>query len=237
MKAFSPWSRARPALGLVGWLIALLSARAELSWTTQAQTLAADPARSEIAASFNFRNGGPRPVTITAINTSCGCTAATLAKSTYAPGEAGRVDVVLRYAGDTAEVAQTVTVTTDEPGRRPDELKLTVMVPISPRAQRLAISPRFVKWTQGGPGQPQTVRLRVTGTGDPLRPIAVSTSDPVFRAELLEPSREHPDTYEVLITPLRVDAPRQAVIAVTTNSDQFERGSTAIIYRITATIE
>ena len=48
----------------------------------------------EVVAEFNFKNVGTTPVTIRDLTTSCECTAAELAKRTYAPGEAGTVKAV-----------------------------------------------------------------------------------------------------------------------------------------------
>ncbi len=42
---------------------------------------------------FRFVNQSDRDVTITSIQSSCGCTTVKLIQRTYAPGEAGQIDV------------------------------------------------------------------------------------------------------------------------------------------------
>jgi len=47
----------------------------------------------QTSCTFPFVNRGTTPITITAIRASCGCTATSLDKMDYAPGEGGEIDV------------------------------------------------------------------------------------------------------------------------------------------------
>ena len=83
-----------PALRTAGWLLLLAGTalRAELTWDTRVVEHTAALGEENVKLAFAFANTTARTVTITDVETSCGCTAATLAKKTYAPGERGRLD-------------------------------------------------------------------------------------------------------------------------------------------------
>ena len=55
------------------------------------------------AAGTRYRRPWPRfehaPVTIISVQTSCGCTSAALARTDYAPGEGGELNVTYRFEG------------------------------------------------------------------------------------------------------------------------------------------
>ena len=87
-------------------------------------------------------------MTVASVRASCGCTAATLDKTTYAPGEQGVVDVTFTFDGRTGPQVKYVTVTTAGPDPQEHLLTLTVDIPRSsivnresssgPRARRPA---------------------------------------------------------------------------------------------------
>lgn len=52
------------------------------------------------AGTYAFTNVGEQSITITQVRTSCGCTTATLDKTTYAPGESGQIVATVRGVGD-----------------------------------------------------------------------------------------------------------------------------------------
>lgn len=227
----------RFAAGAAWLIVATALHAAGLKWTATAHTVTADPARSEIAASFAFSNENDVSITITEVQTSCGCTAATLGKKTYARGESGKIDVVLHYTGDVSPIEEAVTVITDEPGGKPQRLALKVVIPIQPQRGRVEIRPRIVRWTRGARVQSQVVNLRITHPDDALRLVAAAANDPAFRVQLREPRVDDPGLYELVITPVALDHARIAEIVVSTNSGQLEKGGAPIVYRIAAVIE
>lgn len=75
-------------------LISLLSVstlHAGLEWDTQKVELSPLPTESFAEAKFGFINSGDAPVTIDAIQPTCGCMSGTLTKKLYAPGERGEI--------------------------------------------------------------------------------------------------------------------------------------------------
>lgn len=228
MRAFLLW---------VICLVAPVALQAGLKWTSTSQSLSANPDRTELAAAFEFRNEGTAPVTIVEVQTSCDCTAAALEKKTYAAGERGKIAVVLHYTGEVSPIRQTVTVITDERGGPSHVLKLEVAVPRRVQRERIEIQPRYIRWKRGGAPRAQVLNLRIRDRDDAIRPVAVASSDPAFRVQLREPRADEPGLYELAITPMTLDAAREAVVTVTTNSDQLERGSAPIVYRVTVVVE
>ena len=225
-------------VAVVAGLASPAGVHAALSWTTTAQTVFADPGRSEVAASFAFKNEQAASVTILDLQTSCGCTAATLERRTYARGESGKIDVVLRYSGDSSPVEQTITVVTSEPGAPAQELKLRAVIPTSPQRGRIEIGPSAVLWRRAtADAKPQIVTLHITHPDAAIRPVAVSVTDPAFRVQLRGPRADDPRRYELIVTPVNLATAHDAVITISTNSDTFERGTAPIVYRVTAAIE
>ena len=70
-----------------------------------------DPVESR----FYFVNEGKSTLEIRKIKTSCGCTAGTMEKLSYAPGEEGYVTVTLNTRNKHANVHQTVTIISNDP--------------------------------------------------------------------------------------------------------------------------
>lgn len=66
---------------------------------------------------FEFTNSGDGELVIEKVKASCGCTAPTLPKTRFAPGETGRIDVTFRPK-DAGQQRKSITVTTNAPHRR-----------------------------------------------------------------------------------------------------------------------
>lgn len=103
-----------------------------------------------LTATFPFTNAGPAPVAILDVSTSCGCTAASVAKTVVAPGETGAVAV--RYTVGTGDglQAQRISLLTDEAAENQyaltfqAELPRAVRAPLPPAAP---VAPLFLHWS------------------------------------------------------------------------------------------
>ncbi len=120
--------------------------------TKVAQVAKAGQERAE--GVFAFRNGGTRPVTITAVESSCGCTTAELPKKTYAPGETGEIRARFEFGARTGRQQKVLTVTTDD-AQAPTLLVLQVDIPVV-----FAINQRVVLWSLGETPAIKTVIVR-----------------------------------------------------------------------------
>ena len=78
---------------------------------------------------FGFRNEGEAAVTVTSVESSCGCTTAELAQTVYAPGEAGRIDVTFELGDRNGRQIKQVVVRTDDPATPVTTLTLDVTIP------------------------------------------------------------------------------------------------------------
>lgn len=136
-------------------------AQAQLSWAERTITLKPEAGVEEIVAVFRFTNTGENAVTITEVKTDCGCTTATLAKTIYAPGEAGEIRTVFNVGNRIGREVKAVHVTTSDVPNQPVELKLEVTIP-----PLLTLSPRMVWWARNGEEIPQTISLSLAaGSG------------------------------------------------------------------------
>jgi len=77
---------------------------------------------------FTVRNAGKKPLVITRVMTSCGCTAAMMESSVIDPGKTGRLRISFNPKGQKGKVSRTVTVYSNDPANETLRLKLAVQV-------------------------------------------------------------------------------------------------------------
>jgi hypothetical protein len=82
-------------------------------------------------------------VRIESVETSCRCTTATFAKTQFAPGEEGDMDVTINLVGRTEGQEKTITVSSSD-SRLPTVLTLKVNI-----SAPWAVSPQLLSWTRG----------------------------------------------------------------------------------------
>jgi hypothetical protein len=81
--------------------------------------------RSKNVCTFRFRNAGTETLVLErVIDTTCGCTATRLAKTEYAPGEEGAIEVTFVASGVPMTAHKTLTVHTNDKAHR--EVRLTL---------------------------------------------------------------------------------------------------------------
>lgn len=213
-------------------------AQTGLKWAGTTQDLTADPAKSEVAATFPFSNVGQSTIEIVELVTSCGCTTASLEKKTYAPGEKGRIDVVVHYNSETSQMQQSVAIATNEPGSARYSLNVNVAVPGKRRpVERIELDPRSVDWDRGSRRAPKVVSLRIPRLDDSIRPLSAVADNEDFELVLRQPDPSDQYLYELVITPRRVDQPSQSTITILTNSRSFRPSwMPDITYRLTASV-
>lgn len=122
-----------------------------LAWERNEISLVAEAGQERAEAVFPFRNRGSKPVTITGVESSCGCTTAKLKKNSFAPGESGEIRALFEFGTRTGTQQKELLVTTDE-GAAAMQLVLRVTIPV-----RFAIEQRLVIWPQGVEPEARTV--------------------------------------------------------------------------------
>ena len=140
MQIHSPRFLLRLALRLLmltGWAGAAVAASG-LEWDATEKSYAAQPDQPEATVLFKVHNTGAKPVTISAVATSCHCTAAQPPRTpwTLAPGASDELKVVVDLRGRSGDLTKTIYVYTDLGGDTPDFLLVHVNVPLSPEEQR-----------------------------------------------------------------------------------------------------
>jgi hypothetical protein len=85
-----------------------------LVWTTQRIEERAKLGAERFEAVFPFRNPSAQSVTITAVESSCGCTTARLTKFAYGPGETGEIRAVFEFGDRSGPQQKVLTVHTND---------------------------------------------------------------------------------------------------------------------------
>lgn len=66
-----------------------------------------------VSFTFVFRNSGTRFLTITKVETDCGCTVVNIPEKKIAPGQQGQIEVTYNTAGEVGKQLKTITVFSD----------------------------------------------------------------------------------------------------------------------------
>ena len=94
---------------------------------------------------FRVKNAGTAPLTLNAVRTSCGCTAAQPTKSNLLPGEESDIAVNFDTAGDHGPATRTITVFTNDPDHRQLQLTLRGDVKVQVEANPSLVSFEGIK--------------------------------------------------------------------------------------------
>jgi hypothetical protein len=108
---------------------------------------------------FPFRNSGAKPVTITAVESSCGCTTPHLAKPLYAPGETGEIRALFEFGDRVGPQQKVLTVMTDD-AKVATHLVLRVEIP-----EVLVADQRVLQWAHGEPAVAKPLIVRTPAPG------------------------------------------------------------------------
>jgi Protein of unknown function (DUF1573) len=191
---------------LLLFLCLVAPAFAQLKWDQPKQVFTPKPGEKTITAEYRFTNIGASPVSIIDVHPSCGCTTATLAKKEYAPGESGKIEATLNFAGHVGHQEKWIYVTTNQSGTEPTLLSLAVDIP-----PEVTIQPEFVMWRVGDPLEPKTMRV-VIPDGIPAKMIAAQADNPTMQVRLQEVQAGK--EWEVKVTPTSTREPVKAMVTI-----------------------
>jgi hypothetical protein len=72
-----------------------------------------------VSFTFIFRNDGTETLTITGVDSGCGCTEVKIPDKTIQPGQEGRIEVIYDSAGEVGKQLKTITITSNaEPSKK-----------------------------------------------------------------------------------------------------------------------
>ena len=130
------------------------SAAAQVTWDERQYELRTQPGTERVSRGFGFRNAGEEPLTVTSVESSCGCTLAELAQTVYGPGEAGRIDVTFELGDRKGRQIKKVVVRTDDPATPVTTLTLDVTIP-----RPVELTPRLLHWRADEPRERKTLEV------------------------------------------------------------------------------
>lgn len=96
-----------------------------------------------IEGTIKFRNPGNKPLLISDVKTSCGCTVPKLTKREYLPGETGTIDFTIKTTGFSGVIRKSITVLFENPGMQPG--RFIVQAKIHPEVN---LTPRYLNFTK-----------------------------------------------------------------------------------------
>lgn len=180
-------------------------ALAELKWDKKEWECFPAINDTAVKAEFNFTNTGRDAVTITSVEPGCGCTTASLEKTTFQPGERGHITAVFTL-GDRSGL-QTKPIRVSIKG----EEQITTLSIVAHIPETLKVSPQLVVWQSGDKPQAKTIEL-VSMRDDPIRVTRVTSSDPAMTVVLqtVKPGK----TYRVVVTPAQTANSVAAVVTI-----------------------
>lgn len=180
-----------------------------LEWDQPIRELDAAPGTKNVKAVFSFHNKGARPVKITSVTSSCGCTTGNLAQDTYAPGTSGQLEMLFEIGDRTGVQEKVLTVTTDEPGEKPVELTLKANI-----QEYVTLSPRWVVWKTGEEASEKLVTCTAS-LAQSFTIVSVDSTDPSLTSRIVqsEPGRK----FLIYLKPSATTKPVSALVAIRLN--------------------
>jgi hypothetical protein len=193
---------------ILAMALALASgARAQLKFEQSEIELHPTVSDQNAVAHFKYKNTGSKPIHINSVNTSCGCTVATLKSNDVPVGESGEITATLNFGGHSGLLTKTVTVTTDDANQPQTILTLKAKIPML-----LQIQPVFVWWKQDEEAKPKTIT--VTADADaPVKKINVISSDPEIAAKVEAGSG--PKEWKIDVSPKDMKKLHNATLTIT----------------------
>jgi hypothetical protein len=190
-------------------------ASAALAWSTRLASLTVSPGAEKAVAHFSFENTGATTIRIVNTRTSCDCTAATVDRQLYRPGEKGEVEATLTIGDRTGRQDKTITITsTDGSGRFfTDTVMMRVQVP-----GWFSCSAHMITWEVGRPASARTVDISISPAITKAR-LSVKKVDPAQVEAFLE--RRTTTAYRLRLRPVNTDRPFTAAVTVSVDSADF----------------
>jgi len=207
---------------LIPLLVIACQSHAGLDWESKSIKLKADPGQSAVTVEFACRNTGKDTVVIGKVKTSCGCTSATMAKKTIAPGEQGAITGSFVFGNREGLQRKRFEVVTAN-GKR-HMLYLTVDIPRTYR-----VSPRRLSWNSPEDCTAKSCKL-VNVSTVPIKIESAQSSSPAFDTEIKEIRSGF--EYEVFVKPKGRNASARAVILVSTEAVNGHKPRAHKIYAV-----
>lgn len=181
-------------------------ARAALTWETTEADLHPSLSDKTAVAHFKYKNTGDKPVKITSVHPSCGCTTAALAKDVVGPNESGEITATFNIGDRSGVQMKNITVRTDDEAMEPTILKLKATIP-----QLLQVAPTFIYWSANDVLSPKTITVNIGGDF-PVTKLNVTSTDKSLATEIAPV----PDAkaFRITVTPQEAGRPINAALKI-----------------------
>lgn len=197
----------RSAFLIVSLTFLLLGrAGAALVWEQKEADLHPALTDKTAVAHFKYKNTGDKPVKITSVHASCGCTTAALAKDTVAPEESGEIVATFTIGDRSGVQTKTITVRTDDQPEQATILKLKATIP-----QLLQVAPVFLFWSAKDALTPKVITVDV-GADYAVDKINVTSTDKSIETEVV-PVPEKKE-FRVIVKPTESGRPINASLKI-----------------------
>ncbi len=131
------------------------AAMAQLVWESKRVEFTAPQTQGVVTASYKYHNAGAFPVTIKAIRTNCGCTAARPDRDTVAPGEQGVIRAAFSLEGRMGDQSKRITIRTDNPA---SDVQLELVGTI---LEGMRVKPLALRWTAAQRPEWRGIEIRI----------------------------------------------------------------------------
>jgi hypothetical protein len=176
-----------------------------LEWKTQALSFTTAPFQTTQAATFEFTNTGPKPVTILEVESNCDCLDAVADRRVYAPGANGIIKASFTVGDRLGLYERRIKVVTDE---SPEPVRLLVRIEVP---ELVTLNPRSVAWTLNEPATEKAVELEVApGVKIDFSRVLPTSGDFSARLESVEAGRR----YRVHLKPPATAQPANAAFRI-----------------------
>ena len=198
--------KTRVLLFVIGIVLALgSSASAALVWENPEADLHPSLSDKTAVAHFKYKNTGAKPIKITQVQSSCGCTTAAPPKDPIAPGGNGEIIATFHIGDRSGEQTKTIRVRTDEPNAEETVLKLKATIP-----RLLEYTPALLYWRRDEERATKTIAVKI---GDfPVTKLDVTSTDPSIKIESVAVPNEK--AFRIAITPDVGSRPVNAAIKI-----------------------
>jgi hypothetical protein len=175
-----------------------------LVWSTTRIEQRAEIGQERTEVVFPFRNSAAKSVKITAVESSCGCTTARVAKAEYAPGATGEIRAIFEFGDRSGSQQKVLTVHTDDADVA-THLVLRVDIP-----EAIAFDQTVLQWERGEAATPKTIFARVPASGVEITRLGF---DPAAVDAQLAPAKSG-GGYVITVRPLKTDTGQRQSVRV-----------------------
>jgi hypothetical protein len=158
-----------------------------------------------------FRVDGAQPITITEIETTCGCLSAKADQENYRPGEKGMITAIFKLGSFEGEVTKSLYVRSNDPAGGRRELSVSITIP-----RLFEITPEVTSWTVGEEPKPKTISFKVLQE-KPVEITGVTSTREAFKAEVKEVAKGR--EYEITLTPASTGEPVLGALRIETTCE------------------